>query len=274
MTYLVMETHQSYCVLLDEEGRFLKAANMGYQAGQRIREAVLFREAKPPAASRASLAAWAAAACLLFAFAALWRADSAIAGSVYLSINPGIRMDVNRKDKVVALEGLNPDGAALAADYSYKRKDMNTAAEELVDRAIQMGYLHPGGEIVIELSGEDSWEQTAGQCMEERLESHLAGKLEANVIFGDEPAPPPAATPAPTVPQQIVIEIPATPSPTPSSKPAPEPAPTQRVTSGSSGYGTSDYGGTGGYDGNSGYGGNSDYGGSGYGGGSSYDGGS
>ena len=27
MNYLVMETHPGYCVLLDEEGRFLKAAN-------------------------------------------------------------------------------------------------------------------------------------------------------------------------------------------------------------------------------------------------------
>ena len=30
MSYLVMETHPAYAVLLDEEGRFLKAANLRY----------------------------------------------------------------------------------------------------------------------------------------------------------------------------------------------------------------------------------------------------
>ena len=31
MKYLVMETHPAYAVVLDEEGRFLKAANLQYQ---------------------------------------------------------------------------------------------------------------------------------------------------------------------------------------------------------------------------------------------------
>ena len=30
MKYLVMETHPAYAVVLDEEGRFLKAANLQY----------------------------------------------------------------------------------------------------------------------------------------------------------------------------------------------------------------------------------------------------
>ena len=31
MKYLVMECHLSYAILLDEEGRFLPAANLNYQ---------------------------------------------------------------------------------------------------------------------------------------------------------------------------------------------------------------------------------------------------
>ena len=37
MNYLVMETHPAYAVLLDEEGRFLKAANLRYQVGDTSR---------------------------------------------------------------------------------------------------------------------------------------------------------------------------------------------------------------------------------------------
>ena len=33
-TYLVMEVHSAYAVLLDNEGRFIKAANVGYQIGE------------------------------------------------------------------------------------------------------------------------------------------------------------------------------------------------------------------------------------------------
>ena len=40
-TYLVMETHPAYVVLLDSEGRFLKAANCGYERGDRIDTAIL-----------------------------------------------------------------------------------------------------------------------------------------------------------------------------------------------------------------------------------------
>lgn len=261
MRYMVMETHQSYCVLLDNEGRFLKAANMGYQVGQRIGEAVLFREAKPRGLSSRALVACAAAACLLLASGGLWRMETAVWGSVYLSINPQVRMDVNRSDKVMALTGLNADGAALAADIGYRRKDMDAVAEALVDRAIDMGYLHPGGQIAIELSGETDWEQAAGQRMEDRLEAHLVDKMEAEVVFG---APPPEEEAAPTAPPRVVIEVSAPPSPAPAPTPAPQSAAAQAAPGpiphyGESGYGTSLHEGSSGYDSNSGYGGNSGY---------------
>ena len=36
MNYLVMETHPAYAVVLDEGGRFLKAANLRYQVGDTV----------------------------------------------------------------------------------------------------------------------------------------------------------------------------------------------------------------------------------------------
>lgn len=43
MNYLVMECHPGYAILLDEEGRFLKAANLHYKVGQTVRDPVLMR---------------------------------------------------------------------------------------------------------------------------------------------------------------------------------------------------------------------------------------
>ena len=36
MKYLVMEVRPAYAVVLDEEGRFLKAANLHYQVGDTV----------------------------------------------------------------------------------------------------------------------------------------------------------------------------------------------------------------------------------------------
>ena len=44
MNYLVMECHPGYAVLLDEEGRFLKAANLRYEIGQTVYDPVLMKE--------------------------------------------------------------------------------------------------------------------------------------------------------------------------------------------------------------------------------------
>lgn len=41
MKYIVMECHFSYAVLLDENGKFLKAANRGYHVGQTVTDPVL-----------------------------------------------------------------------------------------------------------------------------------------------------------------------------------------------------------------------------------------
>ena len=44
MSYLVMEVHPAYAVVLDQEGRFLKAANLHYQVGERVEQIVPLRE--------------------------------------------------------------------------------------------------------------------------------------------------------------------------------------------------------------------------------------
>ena len=41
-----MEVHPAYAVVLDEEGRFLKAANLRYQVGDTVRDIVELRRPK------------------------------------------------------------------------------------------------------------------------------------------------------------------------------------------------------------------------------------
>ena len=44
MRYLVMECGFSYAVVLDQQGRFLKVANLGYAVGQTVDSVIPFQE--------------------------------------------------------------------------------------------------------------------------------------------------------------------------------------------------------------------------------------
>ena len=54
-------------------------------------------------------------------------------------------MDLNRQGTVVGLTGANEDGETLLEGYDGKGKDKITVADELIDRAIEMGFLSEGG---------------------------------------------------------------------------------------------------------------------------------
>ena len=87
-------------------------------------------------------------------------------------------MTVSRTDRVLDLEGLNEDGEDLIEGYSYRGKDRETAAEELVERAIDMGYLSDGDTISITVNSADAdWQareeaQVQAQLEERYGESH------------------------------------------------------------------------------------------------------
>ena len=59
MSYLVMECRPVYAVVLDEQGRFVRVPNLGYEVGQRLDDVVMleaevlsFEQARPRRARR------------------------------------------------------------------------------------------------------------------------------------------------------------------------------------------------------------------------------
>lgn len=182
MKYMVMECHLSYAVVLSEDGRFIKVANRNYETGQTVTDIV---EMQLPATRKT--VKWfkpliAVAACFaIMATALLYTANSTYA-SVYMAINPQVRIDVNRSDKVVAVEGVNADGALLVQQYSHGRKQLPQVMDELVDLAIDMGYLHEGGKIAITLEADSiGWVDSHSTSLSQQLDSHLKEKLSVTV---------------------------------------------------------------------------------------------
>ena len=181
MKYIVMECHPSYAVLLDEEGRFVKAANLHYETGQTVCEPVLMRE--EPVKQRNRLR-WArsgfaaVAACFLLLIGLnYYRSTLTAYSSIYLTINPEVQMDLNRKGAVIRLEGINEDGAALLEDYEYKGKDRLTVADDLIERAIDMGFLSEGGQVSFSIDAPDeALVQKYGEELQTEVLKHLENR--------------------------------------------------------------------------------------------------
>jgi len=195
MKYMVVECHTAYAVVLDENGRFIKVANLHYQVGQTVTDIVEMKlpETKP---AKKFNTKWiysivAAAACFLFVFIPmLFMGGTTAHASVYMTINPQVRIDVNDKDQVIHIEAINDDGKDLISNYSYKNKELEDVVEELVSLAIEKDYLHEGGKVTLSLDTEDDeWVITHSESLNDHVNSYLLDKIaEVTVVVEDKNA--------------------------------------------------------------------------------------
>lgn len=159
MKYIVMECHTSYAVLLDENGVFLKAANLHYEVGQTVSNPVLMQEnqtSKDKTQKAIKNTLIAIAACLVLIFSTEYYQYATMPYStILLSINPQVQMQLNKKGNVVEITGTNEDGKTLLNGYNAKGKSKTTVADELVERAVEMGFLKDGGNVTFSIDTPD-----------------------------------------------------------------------------------------------------------------------
>ena len=210
-----MEVHPAYAVVLDEEGRFLKAANLRYQVGDTVRDIVELRRPKEkrPALWKPLSGVAGLAACLCIVFFGYYQPNFTPYGALRIQINPDVELTLSRTDRVLELEGLNADGQILIEGYDYGGKDREDVTEELVERAIGLGYLSDGETVSITVTSSDAdWqireEREAREDLEERYGETIV------IQIGPAPEEPPATE----------VVIPVMP---PEPEPAPEPPPEQ-----------------------------------------------
>lgn len=238
MKYLIMETHLSYAVALDELGRFVKCANRNYQVGQTVTDIIPMIEPEEPVVSpragwreKAKRLVWIpslATVMLLILVVSFWMRPSQAFASVFIAINPQVRIDIDQKETVIGLEGMNDDGKQLIREYVYREKFLDTVMEELIDRAIDAGFLAEGGRVRIDLDTRDAqWQKDKGALVREHLENHLKNKIKITIQIDGK------------IPESEKILIPVSPAPAP----APAPPPSHHDTEyGDSEYGDSEYG--------------------------------
>lgn len=221
MSYLVMECHPGYAVLLDEEGRFLKAANLRYEIGQTVYDPVLMKDT--PEKQRhtirwisSGIAAIAACFLLLFGFS-YYQNYMRPYSSIYLTINPEVRMDLNRQGTVVELTGTNEDGETLLEGYDGKGKDKVTVVDELLDRAIEMGFLSDGGRVSFSVdSPDETLFQEYGTELRTKVTEYLDGRITITIEITNhqdgqgQESPENSSSSTPSQPEQT---SPSTPEP-------------------------------------------------------------
>ena len=217
MSYLVMETHPAYVVVLDEQGRFLKAANQNYQVGQQLSQIIPFQQPKAEVGwvkkSMVSLAGLAACLCLVFGgYFGYYQPNFTAYGSMLVQINPQVQLTLSQTHRVLGLEGLNQDGIDLIQGYDYQGKSGDTVVEELVQRAMEMGFLANGESVTLTADSQDgSWNQEQEDSAQNTLKSRYG---DAIVIYLHEQPP-----------QQNSVTLPTSPQPTTPSQPDPTPQP-------------------------------------------------
>ncbi len=184
MKYIIMECHASYAVLLDEKGRFLKAANRQYQIGQTVEDPVLLKDSGlgKKVKLRAVMGIAAAAACFLLAFTGYYRDYMVRDASICLTINPSVRLELNRKGQVMRVSGVNEDGRKLLEGYRQGSRDRLDVTKELIGRAVEMGYLSAGGRVVLDIDAPDEAVfQKYGVELRTGLSEYLKDDLEVEI---------------------------------------------------------------------------------------------
>ena len=242
-----MEVHPAYAVVLDEEGRFLKAANLRYQVGDTVRDIVELRRPKEkrPALWKPLSGVVGLAACLCLVFFGYYQPNFVPYGALRIQINPDVELTLSRTDRVLELEGLNADGRVLIEGYDYGGKDREDVTEELVERAIDMGYLSGGETVSITVTSADAdWQAREEQAAREDLEERYGETIVIQIGPTDE-EPPATEVVIPVAPPTQET----TPEPVPESTPEPAAPPVvpddtddRPGSGGVTGYQDTDYG--------------------------------
>ena len=135
-------------------------------------------------------------------------------GALRIQINPDVELTLSRTDRVLELEGLNADGRVLIAGYDYGGKDREDVTEELVERAIDMGYLSGGETVSITVTSADAdWQAREEQAAREDLEERYGETIVIQIGPADEepdtevviPVTPPEPEPTPEPPQEPAV---------------------------------------------------------------------
>ena len=189
MSYLVMECHKSYAVVVSEDARFLKVANLNYHVGQKVGKVIelsVIEETRNRINIRKILIASVSAAAS-FAIIAIgtWQLCFVSVATLHLQINPKIDMDINRLGYVIDIKAINEDANKLLEGSQFSTAKAEDMATNISIIAKKEHYLDDDKNIYIEVSSDD---KSLSSSLELKLKRSLENSLgdDVKVHIGNE----------------------------------------------------------------------------------------
>jgi len=126
--------------------------------------------------------ALALAACFILAiglFGGNYYAENIKVDSIVnLDINPSIELSANRKDKVLEVTPLNPDGKKIIGDMDLENVSLDIAVNAIIGSMIQNGYSGENlGEILVTVKNEN---ESRAQLLQTKITENIKSTLNNN----------------------------------------------------------------------------------------------
>ena len=180
MKAVIVEIRGKYVAALSHNGCITQLKNKNYALGQVIemKKLTVKRHAKI-AACVASIAAFVSLSGIT-----AWAYYTPYS-YVSLDVNPSIEYSVNRFDRVLDVNAVNDDGAAILEDLNLTNKPIGDAVQETVQEIADQGYITDaelGGIVIAASSGDDSKSEQLAEELKSDAEQAIEDKgLEAQV---------------------------------------------------------------------------------------------
>lgn len=161
MKYIVMECNKGYAVLMDEESRFVKAADLSYEVGQTVTDPLIMNsdEHRARKITLHISRAVAVAACLVLMVSAgsiYYSRNLKPHSTVLISSDANIRLELNKKGKVLHIRCDDSIGKELLKDYDGKGKDMLTVANDILELEKEKGVISKGDTVDFYIESDSS----------------------------------------------------------------------------------------------------------------------
>lgn len=129
----------------------------------------------------ARVTAVAAAAALVFG-GVLYSQNSLVASTVSLDVNPSIQIDLNRRQRVLAVIPLNEDGEAVVDGMDFSGASLEVTVNALIGSMLRNGYLSEMANAIL-VSVDDSDARRA-EALQQQLSAEIEALLQTDAFSG------------------------------------------------------------------------------------------
>ena len=140
-----------------------------------------------PQKRRWRAAPWVAAACLVLAagggfLGVRYQQAGAVASVVSLDVNPSVRLEINRAEKVLSAMPVNEDAALVLDGMDLTGTDLEVAVNAIIGSLLKHGYVDElANSVLISVEDED---RARGAALEEKLTGDISQVLESASVNG------------------------------------------------------------------------------------------